>query len=59
MHFDKAFVIGLPKYSDKRLERCFRRFKKEGVHAELWEGLYGLEIFSTEHSTSLETMQFV
>ena len=33
MHFDKAFVIGLSKHSNKRLERCFSRFKKEEVNA--------------------------
>ena len=44
MHFDKAFVIGLPKYTNKRLERCFKLLKKEGVDANLWPGIYGLDV---------------
>ena len=44
MHYDKAFIIGLPKYSDKRLERCFSRFKKEEVSVKLWEGIYGPDV---------------
>ena len=44
MHFDKAYIIGLPNHTNKRLDRCFKRFKREKVDVELWEGIYGLDV---------------
>ena len=44
MHFNKAFIIGLPKHTGKRLERCFKRCKREGIDALLWPGIYGLDV---------------
>ena len=44
MHFDKAYIIGLPNHTNKRLDRCFKRFKREKVNVELWEGIYGLDV---------------
>jgi len=44
MHFDKAYIIGLPNHTNKRLDRCFKRFKREKVDVELWEGVYGLDV---------------
>ena len=44
MHFDKAFIIGLPSHTNKRLERCFKRCEREGVDAKLWSGIYGPDV---------------
>jgi len=44
MHFDKAFIIGLPSHTNKRLERCFKRCEREGVDAKLWSGVYGPDV---------------
>ena len=44
MHFDKAYIIGIPKFSSKRLDKSFKKFNEQGIDVELWEGLYGLEI---------------
>jgi GR25 family glycosyltransferase involved in LPS biosynthesis len=49
MHFDKAFIIGLPGHTNKRLERCFKRFKREGIEVELWAGIYGLDVNIKEY----------
>ena len=44
MHFDKAFIIGLPDHTNKRLDRCFQRCEREGVKIKLWNGIYGLDV---------------
>ena len=44
MHFDKAFIIGLPSHTNKRLDRCFERCEREGVKIELWNGVYGPDV---------------
>lgn len=44
MHFDKAYIIGLPKLSSKRLDKCFKKFNEQGIKVELWEGIHGLEV---------------
>ncbi len=49
MHFDKAFIIGLPGYTNKRLDRCFKRFKREKVDVELWPGIYGLDVDTNKY----------
>jgi GR25 family glycosyltransferase involved in LPS biosynthesis len=49
MHFDKAFIIGLPDHMDKRLERCFKRCEGEGVNIKLWSGIYGLDVDIPEY----------
>ena len=49
MHFDKAFIIGLPGHTNKRLERCFKRFKRENVDVKLWQGIYGLDVNIKEY----------
>ena len=49
MHFDKAFIIGLPDYTNKRLERCFKRCEREGVNTKLWSGIYGLDVDIPEY----------
>jgi len=49
MHFDKAYIIGLPNHTNKRLDRCFKRFKREKVDVELWPGLYGPDINIQEY----------
>ena len=49
MHFDKSYIIGIPKLSKKRLERCFEKFKNQNIDVELWEGKYGLEVDLNEY----------
>ena len=49
MHFDIAFIIGLPSHTNKRLDRCFKRCEREGVDIDLWPGLYGLDVDIAEY----------
>ncbi len=44
MHFDKAYIIGIPKLTSKRLNRCFKKFNEQGIEVKLWEGKHGLEV---------------
>tara|TARA_Y100001970_G_scaffold80605_1_gene102341 strand:+ start:318 stop:1025 length:708 start_codon:yes stop_codon:yes gene_type:complete len=44
MHFDEAYIIGIPKLSANRLDKCFKKFKKQNIDAKLWEGIHGLEV---------------
>jgi len=45
MHFDKAFIIGLPDHTNKRrLDRSFERCEREGVKMKLWNGIYGPDV---------------
>ena len=51
MHFDKAFIIGLPKHTKNRLDKTFQLFKEQDVNAMLWEGIYGLDVNIKEYQT--------
>ena len=44
MNFDKSYIIGIPQLSQKRLDRCFKKFKDQNINVELWEGVYGADI---------------
>ena len=52
MHFDKAYIIGIPKLSANRLDNCFKKFKEQDIDVSLWEGLHGLEINIEEYKKS-------
>ena len=49
MNFDKSYIIGIPQLSQKRLDRCFEKFKNQNIDVELWEGKYGLEVDLDEY----------
>ena len=49
MHFDKAYIIGLPKHTKNRLDKTFQLFKEQDVNAMLWEGIYGLDVNIKEY----------
>ncbi|MAV58380.1 MAG: hypothetical protein CMG07_05315 [Candidatus Marinimicrobia bacterium] len=44
MHFDKAYIIGIPKLTPLRLEKCFNKFLEQNISVELWEGINGIEV---------------
>ena len=49
MHFDKAFFIGLPNHTPKRINRFYNRSKKENLVVKLWPGIYGLDVDIKEY----------
>ena len=51
MHFDKAFIIGLPNHTNKRLDRSLQRCKREGVDIQLWNGVYGPDVDIAAHQS--------
>ena len=44
MNFDKAYIIGIPKLTPLRIEKCFHNFEKQNIEVKLWEGINGLEV---------------
>ena len=49
MHFDKSFFISLATHTPERIERFYKRSKKENLSVELWPGIYGLDVNIKEY----------
>ena len=49
MHFDKSFFISLATHTPERIERFYKRSKKENLSVKLWPGIYGLDVNIKEY----------